>query len=399
VSWRFERHSVFSTPQTIYVVPKAVDVGLDMAIVQTLAGGPTAGPLATPDFLTIDSRDAGKLLGTHIHVVGHPEGSLKKWTEGVVVDSKGDWIWTTAFVLPGDSGSPILDDHGHVVGVVHREPVAPDLVAQGTVNEASIGTASAALIAAMSAPLPAAAWSVSADATDSDVVSHQFVYWAARAEDANVAGTQRPVLDSLAAACDAGLARNDYASPDDLSNALRPCIEAEQWIDCRVDAMTPFRVCPDSAGLGAWGARFSTVVDRWRALNGRLALDEASFARAFLSPSMTAGRREGGNGLSQLLQAAKPPLDFELSAYLAAFGILSYGATNIADYVRGYASTADYPLFGRDIVTAVLWLNQANALSGPDAISLLQTLDADATIDVGTKLLIEQTLYRSGALP
>jgi hypothetical protein len=399
LTWTFERHSPSRPPQTIYVVPKAVDVGLDMAIVQTRADGPAGAPLTTPDYLTIDSREAGGLHGAHVHVVGHPEGSLKKWTQGDVVDSKGDWIWTTAFVLPGDSGSPILDDHGHIVGIVHREPAAPDLVAQATVNESSIGTASAALIAAMSAPLPAATWSVSAAATDGDVVSHQFVYWAAHRQDANIGEAQKPVLESLAAACDAGLARNDYASPDDLTSALQPCVDAAQWIDCRSDTMAPFHVCPDSAGASTWLTRFGAVVDHWRAFNGQLALVEASFAPASLSPSMATGQEAGSRTLSQLLQAATPPLDFELAAYLAAFGILSYDATNLVDYVRGYKTAAAYALFGRDIVSAAVWLNHAHALSGSDTTTLLQALDADKTIDVGTKLYIDKILYNSGMLP
>jgi hypothetical protein len=399
VTWNFERHSPKTPPQTIYVVPKAVDVGLDMAVVQALKDGPAGAPLTTPDYLTIDSRDAGGLHGTHIHVVGHPEGSLKKWTQGDVVDSKGDWIWTTAFVLPGDSGSPILDDHGHLVGIIHREPAAPDLIAQATVNEPSIGTASAALIAVMSAPLPAATWSVAATATDAEVVAHQFVYWAARTQDANLGGTQKPVLDSLAAACDAALARNDYASPDDLTTALQPCVDAEQWIDCRSDTMAPFHVCPGSEGTSAWLARFGAVVDHFRALNRQLALDEASFAPASLSPSMAAGQSAGARTLTQLVLVATPPLDFELAAYLAAFGILSYEGTSLVDYVRGYTKAADYAFFGRDIVSAAVWLNHADALSGSDTETLLQTLDSDKTIDVGTKLYIERVLYNSGALP
>jgi len=60
----------------------------------------------SPDFLSLTSRSALELLGTHVFVVGHPEASLKRWTEGTVVDTDGQWFKSTAFTLPGDSGSP-----------------------------------------------------------------------------------------------------------------------------------------------------------------------------------------------------------------------------------------------------------------------------------------------------
>jgi len=89
---------------TVFAVPQAVDVGLDMALVQiTNLGG---GPFSTPAYLNVNNLDAGALVGAHVTVVGHPEGELKKWTSGLVTDAFGNWFTTTAYTLPGDSGSP-----------------------------------------------------------------------------------------------------------------------------------------------------------------------------------------------------------------------------------------------------------------------------------------------------
>ena len=61
------------------------------------------------------------------------------------------------------------------------------------------------------------------------------------------------MLASLGEACDAGLARTNYASPEDLTEALTPCVAAEFWIECRSDASAGFGVCPSDAS--AWAAR------------------------------------------------------------------------------------------------------------------------------------------------
>ena len=84
--------------------------------------------------------------------MGHPEGALKKWTDGQVTDANGQWITTTAYTLPGDSGSPILNDQGQVIGLLHRGPTSEDLFAENGVDMYSLGTASAPIVAAMAAP-------------------------------------------------------------------------------------------------------------------------------------------------------------------------------------------------------------------------------------------------------
>jgi hypothetical protein len=396
VTFLYQRHSAPQEPQTVYVVPLAVDVGLDMAALQ-VSSGPGAAPMDTPHYLTLASRDPGSLQGARIHVVGHPEGHLKKWTQGQVVDSDGTWISFTAYSLPGNSGSPLLDDQGHMVGILHRGPTSLDLVSSSGVDVFSIGTASSALIAAMSAPLPQSMWSIHAHGTDADIAKHQTLYLNARAPNSNVDAASRPVLSSLGVACDAGLARQDIVSPDDLANSLDPCTRAELWIECRTDA-TPgsWGVCPQDTT--AWLDRYQSVYDHWRALNGELSLDMVSFGPAAMASSKAQGMSAGGQRLTVALSAAGPSLDFNIAAYLAAFNVDSYGATAIVDFVQGYGKVPGYPLQATDIASAALWLNQAGKMRGSDTISFLKALASDDRIDVGTKLFIEDVLYRSGAL-
>jgi hypothetical protein len=396
ITFLHQRHSAPQEPQTVFVVPLAVDVGLDIAAVQ-VSSNPGAAPMDTPHYLTLASRDPVSLQGAHIHVVGHPEGHLKKWAQGQVVDSDGTWVEFTAFSLPGSSGSPLLDDEGHMVGILHRGPTTLDLVSPSGVDVYSIGTASSAIIPAMGAPLPPTMWSINAQATDDDVAKHQVLYLNARAPNATVNATSRPVLTSLGVACDGALSRQNYLSPDDLERGLAPCTQAELWIECRADTKPGgFGVCPDDAD--GWLQRYQGVYDRWRALNGHLSLDMVSFGPAALTASESQGVSTGGLKLVAALSAADAPLDFTVAAYLAAFNIDAYAATAIADFVHGYGKVPGYALQATDIASAALWLNHNDKLTGPDAISFLKSLIGDDRVDVGSKLYIEDVLYRSGAL-
>jgi hypothetical protein len=396
LTWKFQRGAPQEQPVTVFVVPRAVDVGLDMAVLQASStpGGP---PLPTPSYLTIDARGPESLQGIHVAVVGHPEGSVKKWSAGEVVDADGSWVITNAFLLPGDSGSPLLDDHGHLVGLMHRIAEGEDLVTTDGLNSSSIGTASSALIAAMSAPLPGSMGSIAAPTTDAEVVDHQLLYLAARTPTAQVGGVGKQVLASLGEACDAALAVTDYASPEDLSTALKPCLDAEQWIECRSDAMTPFGVCPPDAS--AWQSRYEAVYQYWRSFNGELELDEMSFAEAALSDSNSGGQTAGAQLLSQALTVAQPALDFHVASHLAAFSVDTYRGASVVDFARNYASVPDYAASGQDLVGTILWLGNRGALGLADTRSLLSAVHDDRTIDLGTKLFIELAEYYRGILP
>jgi hypothetical protein len=397
-----QRGAPVSPGERVFAVPQAVNVGLDVAILQ-VTQTPGGAPLSTPAYVTIDSRGPTELLGTHINLIGHPENSIKKWTAGEVVDTDGNWIWTSAFDLPGNSGSPILDDHGHLVGIVHRGPDSLDLVTGDGLNDYSIGSASAAIIAAMSEPLPGSMWSTAASTTSSQVTAQDLIYLAAQQATATVGGTPESVLTILGAACDAALAVPDYASPEDLSAGLQPCFDAESWIACAPSPNTgmtgnpPFNVCPSDPG--DWQRRYQAVFEYWRSFNGELELDEVSFAIAALSTSATAGTAAATQSLTQALGEAQAPLDFIVAFHLAAFDVTSYQGTSVALFIQDYRSVPDYALNGEYLVSAILWLDFWSELDDTEMQSLLSAIHGDPTIDLGTKLFIEQSEYQRGILP
>jgi V8-like Glu-specific endopeptidase len=415
LSFDYQRGKPAQTGQTLYVVPTAVSVGLDMALVQVLSA-PGGAPFTPPAFLSVESRDLASLMGTHVTLVGHPEGHLKKWTDGDVVDSDGDWMYTSAYLLPGNSGSPILDDAGNLVGIVHRGPSGQDYYTGTGAVTFSIGTPSALLVPAMSAPLPPEMISVKAPTTSAALAANDTVYLNARVASAPLAATGDggtgdggtgtgtgngtiDVLDALATACDAALAASNYPTPEALSSAQQPCMDALSWIECRSDAGagTGPQECP--LDPSAWQARFGKVNDAWVALNGQTQLYPVSFGAQSLASTKADGIDAGSAALLQTLNAVSEPLDLGVANYLAVFGIPSYAGTQTVPYVLGYAKVADYPLQATDAASAVLWLLQNGLVTRDEAVGVLKNLYGDASVDVGTKLYLEDVLYQSGELP
>ena len=92
-----------------------IDVTDDLAVVRIDRTLPSAGDLAADD----------PSAGTGITVVGYPLGGHLEFTRGDVVDyarldtSEGPRVLRlSAEIWPGNSGGPVLDDAGRVVGVV-----------------------------------------------------------------------------------------------------------------------------------------------------------------------------------------------------------------------------------------------------------------------------------------
>jgi hypothetical protein len=399
VTFDWQAGAPYQTPRIYFAVPKAVDVGLDMAVVQfyEYQGGPM---IDTPDYLGFQSRQPASLVGTHVTVVGHPEGYLKKWADGLVLDTSGDWIKSTAYTLPGDSGSPILNDAGQIVGLNHRGPTTEDLFTTSGVDMYSVGSASAPLLAALNAPLPNTMISKTAATTTADFLANDLLYLNSRTSTVTIAGASVSALSVLAQACDSALARTDFRSPDDLNSSLTPCYHAETWIDCRTDVTAqPYgTVCPTGAEATAWAARFVKANQVAVAMNGEMDLYSVSSAVAHLQPTVQLGVQAGAQSLQQALIQDDPSLDFWLADYLSQFKVAAYGGKTIKDYITGYEQDPNYQLQGGDLTSAGGWLYSSGQLSRTDYLSLLSRLHGDANASLGTKLYIEDVQHGMGAL-
>ncbi len=394
-----QRGEVQLDPEVVFAVPNAVDVGLDMAVVQLYVDKGGAN-LDTPDYLPFNSRTSSSLIGTHVTIVGHPGGNLKKWTDGVVATASGKWFQATAFILPGDSGSPVLDDSGRIVGLIHRGPGSQDLFTANSANVYSIGTASASVMAALTAPLPTTMIQAAAPTTTEKFLANNLLYLNARVTSITADGTVTTPLALLGAACDAALARQDYTSPNDLDDALTPCYDAQSWIDCRTDAgpVSYGVVCPGGVDNIAWNTRFKAVSQRWVDMVGEPDYDSVSFAIAGLQTSRSAGMAAGAASLQQVLAAAAPVLDHSLAYYLAAFNVASYNGVSIRDYIVNYRSVPHYELNDSYIAYGAAWLYANRRLAYVEVLPLLSTLYIDPDASLGARLGIEELRYQLDAL-
>jgi S1-C subfamily serine protease len=71
--------------------------------------------------------------GENVFVIGHPEGLRFTLSTGIISRLHGSTIQMSAPVSPGNSGGPVFDDRGNLVGIVtsmvdkHGDPNAENL--------------------------------------------------------------------------------------------------------------------------------------------------------------------------------------------------------------------------------------------------------------------------------
>jgi S1-C subfamily serine protease len=103
--------------QSLAVASVEQAVGPDLAIVHLAQDAPAVGPTVAKHNAKVDAT---------LHFVGYPEGGVPRMSNGVVVgyptdkrfDVLGKVMEMSGNAIPGNSGSPIVDGSGNIVGVV-----------------------------------------------------------------------------------------------------------------------------------------------------------------------------------------------------------------------------------------------------------------------------------------
>ena len=106
-------------PNKVFVVPAAASSNYDVAFYDVYGSKEDAlakrAPMRSATGLSLDPslRPSGTL-----YVVGHPAGGLKKVSVGTLIRNDATDSRSTNFTLGGNSGSPVLDASGRLVGLL-----------------------------------------------------------------------------------------------------------------------------------------------------------------------------------------------------------------------------------------------------------------------------------------
>ena len=229
------------------------------------------------------------------------------------------------------------------------------------------------------------------------MVEKQDAYLRAHKREAQlIDGTTRPVLDLLGDACDEAL-KTTFRSPSDATTKLSACSEATFWINCNDKTDGPaYKSCP-LADKTKWNARFTKAADIYRAFSSHQAIDYAN------SISRLEDTRENAltvvkTQLSTYITRSPQPLSFELAfRWISTFGAnADYAGASPRSYILEYRNRRAYEFEYGSIINGHIILFQQGELTGGELGSAFGGFFDDERLDLGNKLMLENTTYRAG---
>ena len=81
-------------------------------------------------FLVAARRDQN-LRGSKVFAIGSPLGISDSLTSGTVTSIQGSYIYTDTSIFPGNSGGPLIDETGKVIGVIAQKITKNNVMSKG----------------------------------------------------------------------------------------------------------------------------------------------------------------------------------------------------------------------------------------------------------------------------
>lgn len=83
----------------------------------------------TPFLIAADQ--AKNIQGSTVYAIGSPLGVSDSLTSGTVTNVQSDYIYTNTSVFPGNSGGPLINQSGNVLGVITQKITQGNVMSQG----------------------------------------------------------------------------------------------------------------------------------------------------------------------------------------------------------------------------------------------------------------------------
>lgn len=399
---------------TLTIVPLAASLEADVSFFSIVKSVDDDGKDAamTPRPLEFEAKDAASLVGSPVHIVGHPKGRLKKWSAGNTIGIDGDYVAMTNDILPGNSGSPLLNAQGKIVGIVHHAATDSQIALRRGIASQSFGSPSSWLleIAASAAGFQLASFGFTepqAEFDADDLLSHLELFKNSKAAPRlKGEAAEKGMLGILAPRCDAAISRLKQSPSLENVNALSPCDAAVQFIDCSKSAKA-YHSCPKAAEKQAWQ-------DRFRAASAASAPVRSGFSnnadRFLTSPfyaleeSEEAGYAIALKNLREFHDARKSPLTLPLAGTLLSWQLERVGAAphysgaNLRDFVLNYRNVPGHEYALARIGSAFFDLRYLRLVSWDVLASEFRALLLHPRLSVADRLELEELAYRRGLL-
>lgn len=388
-----------STREEIFATPVRASQSLDVAVYQLWEDAKATKRYSTPSFLA-----AGALVepeeGMGVNVIGHPNSALKHWSAGRVYEVGAPFFKSTNFSIGGNSGSPMVDDDGRLVGILHHVAFGHTHVAADDIrvfSEATTASAVKAMVLGRAGLRTTAFPSLRKARSVEEAAYYSDIYLLAHDKNVSLAsGKVVPMLEVLAEQCDVQLKR-DLPVSDDFRKEHAACYDALDWINCRVpDEGKDFKSCPVGADKTDWQKRFDALGERaWEAHlpNPYQTVISPLFFEKDDRQKESVHRERLDAFVNRHRPSLRPLLAYYLLDAAPDESKATYAGVPLVRYVLDFKKIRAYAQDYEHLISAALYLYRGKVIDDAQFRALTGAMLADKALPLGDRLNLEEELY------
>lgn len=422
--YAFERHGP-SYSKLLQLRPVAASADADVAFY-------TFTP-STASGACLSLAKAAPHASTPITLIGHPRGSLKKYSRGHIIEQWAGFIHVSAFSLPGSSGSPIVNARGELVGIHHSSIKRNDMFTKTEIIYRGRGSSLQTIRQVLASKDLKGFKSIKNPVSFANAKAQTKLFQQARIKPQLDATSSTPhFFKRLAAACARALKAQSSLAQTTLKifrASVSSCTIARDWIDCspphhhtpphpayvttspgaaqqlpmRRNPGSVFRACPAEASLRTqWRRLFMQVAKGLEAYHGD---DEFGWRLKAHALSQTPVTRHWLRRLTaELSPPSQHPIRPRTLSYFSQI-IRTTGSelpattlSRLVHAIKTYPTMPGYSWHLNLIAQTTFDLYAQGYLDNATFANMMSRLAGETKTTVGTLLLIDKLTHQAGKL-
>lgn len=263
--FQFEKGQPHQQKQ-LFLIPIAASEDVDVAFYSFKEVVPNGLTSFQPPCLKFPSQ---KLQGSQVTLLGHPRGSLKKFSQGKLIERWRGYIHISAFSLPGSSGSPMVDELGQLIGIHHSSVKKNDMFSASEIIYKGRGSSYKAISKVLREKRTPEFISTRGPVSFSFAKRHALVFQQARVVPKLIGGEN--FFSKLFSSCqrEAGL---KTLSLKKFASSHKACTVAKSWLQCPSENSlaqdsTTYTHCPKDRQK--WHVLFLKVAKSYQRFQGQ----------------------------------------------------------------------------------------------------------------------------------
>ena len=369
---------------------------------------------------------------TPITLIGHPRGSLKKYSRGHIIEQWAGFIHVSAFSLPGSSGSPIVNGRGELVGIHHSSIKRNDMFTKTEIIYRGRGSSLKTIRQVLASKDLTGFKSITNPVSFAEAKAHTKLYQQARIKPQLDSTSSTPhFFKRLATACASALKAKPV--PTQITRktfraSVSACTIARDWIDCspphqpaapppayaatsqavaqqlhaQQDPAPIFRICPTASLRTQWRRLFMQVAHSLKAYYGD---DEFGWWLKAHALSQTPGTRHWLRGITaELTPPSQHPIRPRVLSYFgqiirkAGSQLPASTLHRLVHAVKTYPTMPGYSWHLNLIAQTTFDLYAGGHLDKATFDTIISRLAKETKSTVNTLLLIDKLTHQAGKL-